>query len=59
MGPEGGLISGVVDEALATFRLAEIAELPLEERADPLDRLLGELESALEETSRTDDDSQP
>lgn len=48
-----------MDEAQASSRLAEIAELPLEERADRLDRLLDELESALEETFPTDNDSEP
>ena len=50
-GPAGGLRSGVVDEEQAARRLVEIAELPLEERADDLDLLINELESALEETS--------
>ncbi len=50
-GPAGGLRSGVVDEEQAASRLVEIAELPLEERADDLDLLINELESALEETS--------
>jgi hypothetical protein len=46
-----------VDEAQATTRLAEIALLPLEERADLLDGLIDELEAALEETSSHDDSS--
>jgi hypothetical protein len=46
-----------VDEAQATTRLAEIAQLPLEERADLLDGLIDELEAALEETSTPDDSS--
>lgn len=49
--PAGRLRSGVVDEEQAASRLAEIAELPLEERAEYLDLLIDELESALEETS--------
>jgi len=45
-----------VDKAEASSRLAEIAELPPEERADLLDRLLDDLEAALEETSPPDPD---
>ncbi len=52
--PIRGLISGVVDENQASSRLAEIGELPLEERADHLDLLIDELESTLEETSSPD-----
>lgn len=55
MSPVPGLISGVVDEAEATIRLAEIAQLPLTERADILDGLIDELEAALDETSASDD----
>jgi hypothetical protein len=44
-----------VDEAEASTRLAEIAQIPLEERADFLDGLIDELEAALEETSSPDD----
>jgi len=35
--------------------MAEIAQLPREERADFLDRLIDELEAALEESSNPDD----
>lgn len=45
-----------MDEAEATLRLGEIAELPLPERADPLDGLLSDLEDALEETAAADPD---
>lgn len=44
-----------MDEAEASTRLAEIARIPLEERADFLDGLIDELEAALEETSSPDD----
>jgi hypothetical protein len=44
-----------VDEAEASNRLAEIAQLPLTERADFIDGLIDELEAALDETSATDD----
>lgn len=47
-----------MDEVEARTRLAEIAELPLDERAGMLEALVGELESALEETSAPDPDSQ-
>ena len=43
-----------MDEAEANLRLGEIAELPLAERADPLDALLSDLEDALEETAPAD-----
>lgn len=44
-----------MDEAEASTRLAEIAQLPLEERANFLDGLIDELEASLEETSNPDD----
>ncbi|HEX2149378.1 MAG TPA: hypothetical protein VHI31_04290 [Actinomycetota bacterium] len=44
-----------MDEAEASTRLAEIAQLPLEERAEFLEGLIDELEAALEETSAPDD----
>jgi tetrahydromethanopterin S-methyltransferase subunit B len=44
-----------VDEAEASTRLAEIAQIPLEERVDFLDGLIDDLEAALEETSSPDD----
>lgn len=48
-----------MDEAETSYRVAEIAELPLPERADPLDALLHDLEAALEETARPDPDGEP
>ena len=47
-----------MDESEARSQLAEIASLPLEERADELDGLIDRLESTLEETSSPDADSQ-
>jgi hypothetical protein len=44
-----------VDEAEASTRLVEIAQIPLEGRADFLDGLIDDLEAALEETSSPDD----
>ncbi|HEX2052482.1 MAG TPA: hypothetical protein VHJ78_01985 [Actinomycetota bacterium] len=45
-----------MDEAQASARLAEMAQLPLPERADALDVLLDDLEAALDETSTELDD---
>jgi hypothetical protein len=47
-----------VDESEARTQLAEIAALPLEERAEQLDGLIDRLESTLEETSSPVADSQ-
>ncbi|HEX2180108.1 MAG TPA: hypothetical protein VHL54_11425 [Actinomycetota bacterium] len=47
-----------MDDQEARTQLAEIAALPLDERADRIDGLIDRLESALEETSFPDSDSQ-
>ena len=47
-----------MDEVEARTQLAEIAEQPLDQRADRLDALIDRLEAALEETSPPDPDLQ-